>query len=84
MRRRPPIGDQSVADRSWERQIGKGSVQVSQLAASDAEFNTAKAVLMDRHPFPFGDHVANDFARANHVATFTYIVSAIHRPHLLS
>jgi hypothetical protein len=55
MRSGPPRRNQLVSYAAWKRQIGKLRVQVSQLAAADAEFDSAEAMFGDADAFPGRD-----------------------------
>ncbi len=46
----PPRGDQFVADPSREGQVGKGGVQVPELAAPNPELDSAYARIWSRMP----------------------------------
>ena len=59
VRFRPSSRNKVVADGPREGQVGKRSVQMAQLPATEPEFNPTEAVAVRRHTLPPGDNSAD-------------------------
>jgi hypothetical protein len=61
MRPGPSCHDELVSNATRERQVGDGCVQVTELPATEPEFNPAEAMIVRCHPFPARNGGANCF-----------------------
>ncbi len=64
VRSRSSSCDKLVANAARERQVGEGSVQLSQFSATEPEFNPPEAMLMCRDALQAFDRGADRLRRA--------------------